>query len=121
MLMLHFRTIDAVRLKNIFTGKCLTRGESNLVVKPCGGNDQRWDRWVQNKPFFYIHSLDNTAPWLNTNRCLSVIPLQSGSKDYKLVQTKCDYFNENQEWDQYNEHIYNGNVMYVRKIISKIT
>ena len=70
--MLHFRTIDADRLKNRFTGQCLTRTAMSVVVKPCGETNQRWDRWIQNKPFFFIHGLRNEGVWNSNNRCLTV-------------------------------------------------
>ena len=106
--MLHFRTIDADRLKNRFTGQCLTRTAMSLVIKPCGETNQRWDRWIQNTPFFFIHGLHNQGAWNSNNKCLSVRPLKKGSKDYKLVHETCNYFNGDlQEWDQYKENIYN--------------
>ena len=116
--MLHFRTIDADRLKNRFTGQCLTRGESfNFVVKPCGETNQRWDRWIQNKPFFFIHGLHNEGVWNSNNRCLTVKQkkqavvdiLVNKSKEYRLLENTCDYTNSIQEWHSDNENIYNLN------------
>ena len=104
--MLNFRTIDADRLKNRFTGQCLTRGTTGLVVQPCGESNQRWDRWIQNKPFFFFHGLHNEGAWRSTNRCLSVRQNKK-TKEYNLISAQCDYSSAVQEWDEYKENIYN--------------